>query len=100
MITWTENGEMEFRYHHPSASQVSLVGDFNDWDAYANPMTRTPDGDWVVSLALQDGMYEYKFLADGRYQLDDAALGVEEVPFGCNSILVLNQSAEPALPVG
>ncbi len=100
MITRSESGEIEFRYYHPTAEVVFLVGDFNDWDCSATPMERTDDGEWVVSLSLPDGMYDYKFLADGRYQLDDAAIGVEEVPFGANSILVLNQSAVPALPVG
>jgi 1,4-alpha-glucan branching enzyme len=100
MITRNELGEIEFRYYHPTARHVFLVGDFNCWDTEATPMERTGGGDWIVSLALEDGMYEYKFLADGRYQLDDAAIGVEEVPFGCNSILVLNQSSVPALPVG
>lgn len=100
MITRNDFGDIEFRYYDPRAEAVFLVGDFNDWDCSATPMEQTSDGAWVASLSLPDGMYEYKFLADGRYQLDDAAIGVEEVPFACNSILVLNDSPVPALPVG
>jgi 1,4-alpha-glucan branching enzyme len=100
VISRNDCGEIEFRFKHPTAQQVFLVGDFNEWDSRATPMSRTGGGEWVVSLALPDGMYDYKFLADGRYQLDDAAIGVEEVPFAANSILVLNQNSVPALPVG
>lgn len=100
MIARNEQGEIEFKYYHPTARHVFLVGDFNGWDCEATPMQRTARGEWTVSLALEDGMYEYKFLVDGRFCLDNAAAGVEEVPFGCNSILVLNQSPVPAVPVG
>jgi len=100
MVTRNEQGEIEFKYRHPTARHVYLVGDFNEWDGLATPMRRTAGGEWVVNLSLADGVYEYKFLADGTLHLDVAAAGVEEVPFGCNSILVLNQSAVPALPVG
>ncbi|HOA73486.1 MAG TPA: isoamylase early set domain-containing protein [Phycisphaerae bacterium] len=100
MIHRNDQGEIEFRFHDPQAQEVYLVGDFNCWDTEATPMSRTAEGHWFVRLTLEDGVYEYKFLADGRYRLDDAASGVEEVPFACNSVLVLNQRSEPALPVG
>jgi 1,4-alpha-glucan branching enzyme len=100
MVIRTDRGDLEFRYYDPAADQVFLVGDFNGWDCGATQMARNEGGDWMVMLSLPDGVYEYKFLADGHYVLDDAAAGVEEVPFGSNSILVLNQSPVPALPVG
>lgn len=100
MVTYDEHGAVEFHYFDDLADEVYLVGDFNNWDGSATPMWRVGDGEWVATLGLEDGLYQYKFLADGQYALDDAASGVEEVPFGCNSILVLKQSATPALPVG
>jgi 1,4-alpha-glucan branching enzyme len=100
MINRNAQGDVEFRYYHPNARHVYLVGDFNDWNSSVTPMTRTSGGEWVAILSLADGMYEYKYLVDGKWYLDDAAAGVEEVPFGTNCILVLNQSAVPALPVG
>src|SRR5919201_5681222 len=40
----------------PHASTVSLVGDFNEWDANATPMTRTPTGGtWSVAVRLPPG---------------------------------------------
>ena len=59
----------------PRAKQVSLVGDFNDWDANATPMVRQPDGRWMVSLELSHGYHEYLFLVDGKPVLDPNAAG-------------------------
>jgi 1,4-alpha-glucan branching enzyme len=46
---------------------VALVGDFNDWARKGTPMT-DPDenGVWTVSVPLQPGRYQYKFLVDGK----------------------------------
>src|SRR5262245_31441632 len=47
----------------PHASNVALVGDFNNWDASATPMTRTPTGGtWRVALPLRPGRYVYAFV--------------------------------------
>ncbi len=100
MVTRNWRGEVEFRFHHPWAEEVFLVGDFNGWDTAALPMARNEHAEWVCSLRLADGIYEYKYLADGAWHVEDAAEGVEEVPFGANSVLVLNQTNEPAVPVG
>jgi 1,4-alpha-glucan branching enzyme len=47
----------------PHASQVSVVGDFNQWDGNANPMERAEDGNgiWVAYIeGLQEGdNYKY-----------------------------------------
>jgi hypothetical protein len=49
----------------PRASNVALVGDFNNWDASATPMTSTPnDGTWRVSLPLRPGRYVYAFVVN------------------------------------
>jgi 1,4-alpha-glucan branching enzyme len=60
----------------PEAGQVSLVGDFNDWQPESNPMTRQPDGSWHVVVALNHGHHHYQFLVDGRPTLDPQANGV------------------------
>lgn len=44
---------------------ASVVGEFNDWDPAAHPMSRDDDGRWTATLALDPGM-KYRF----RYQLD------------------------------
>ena len=59
----------------PQARQVSLVGDFNDWDPCATPMIRQPDGRWMAALELRHGYHRYLFLVDGTRMLDPNATG-------------------------
>ena len=50
----------------PHAKGVALVGDFNDWNAAATPMARTPTGGtWSVALQLKPGRHVYAFIVDG-----------------------------------
>lgn len=58
------------------AKAVSLVGDFNQWDAAANPMKRGFDGSWSITLELKHGHHRYAFLVDGVLTLDPRAQGV------------------------
>jgi hypothetical protein len=58
----------------PNAASVSLVGDFNDWDEAATPMTPVAgDGVWSVTVPLAPGRYRYSFLVDGATWLPDPA---------------------------
>ena len=54
---------VRFAVWAPHAQQVSVVGDFNHWDADANPMERSSCGNgiWVTHIAgLQEGdIYKY-----------------------------------------
>ncbi len=64
-----------FYCHAPEARQVSIVGDFNNWDPDATPMIREPDGQWTASLELRHGYHRYAFLVDGKTVLDPNANG-------------------------
>lgn len=59
----------------PSATKVSLVGDFNNWDPAATPMNRMPDGAWMVGVELGHGYHQYYFLVDDKPTLDPHASG-------------------------
>jgi 1,4-alpha-glucan branching enzyme len=59
----------------PQAKSVSLVGDFNGWQPAAHPMTRMPDGGWVIRMELPHGHHQYVFLVDGQPTLDPNAMG-------------------------
>ena len=63
----------QFAYQAPTVRQVSLAGDFNNWDDKAGPMERGPDGAWHLSVPLKPGRYEYRFFADGVWCDDPAA---------------------------
>ncbi|MCK4415073.1 MAG: glycogen-binding domain-containing protein [Candidatus Eisenbacteria sp.] len=61
----TEEG-IRFTYVDATARQVYLAGSFNDWSTTAAQMTRAGDT-WSVTVALEAGEYEYKFIVDGQW---------------------------------
>ena len=65
----------DFFCHAPEAKQVSIVGDFNNWNPNSTPMLRQPDGQWMASLELTHGYHQYAFLVDGKRVLDPNAAG-------------------------
>lgn len=64
-----------------SAGQVSLVGDFNNWDPAAQPLRRR-DGAWSVTLHLPPGRYRYAFVVDGDLWYNDPGHPVAQDEFG------------------
>ena len=66
---------VDFFCRAPKAKSVSLICDFNEWDPAANPMTRMPDGGWVVRVSLPQGHQRYLFMVDGKPTLDPNAVG-------------------------
>jgi hypothetical protein len=55
----------------PGATSVSLVGEFNDWDATRTPMQRvSDDGTWLVTVPLMPGRYEFQYEIDGVRRTD------------------------------
>jgi 1,4-alpha-glucan branching enzyme len=59
-----------FSYEAPSAKTVSVLGDFNRWDARIHPMKKNSRGRWNKIMMLFPGRYEYRFLVDGKWQND------------------------------
>ena len=65
----------------PRAQRVSLVGDFNGWNAAVTPLGRDSSGAaWVVTVPLAAGTYQYAFVVDGEAWLADptAPLSLED----------------------
>ncbi|MDX2249821.1 MAG: M20/M25/M40 family metallo-hydrolase [Bacteroidia bacterium] len=51
------------------AQEVNLVGDFNNWNMFGTPMTKTKDG-WECKIDLPKGIYLYKYIVDGAWTAD------------------------------
>ena len=59
-------------FRAPVAQRVSVVGDFNGWDARADTMTRDPaTGLWSHTLALRPGRHVYAFVVDDSLWMRD-----------------------------
>ena len=63
-------------FHCPAtqAARVSLIGDFNNWNATRHRMQRQADGSWCLEVPLTRGYHYYQFLVDGEPVLDPEAM--------------------------
>jgi 1,4-alpha-glucan branching enzyme len=86
---------VRFVFVAPYASRVSLVGDFNGWNAGAMPMRRTADGRaWLLDVPLVPGRHVYSFVVDGDLAPDPTAPRAAEDDFGVPSSVVLVAGAK------
>jgi hypothetical protein len=77
----------------PGATRVSVVGDFNNWDASATPMAHSGSGDmWVLNARLPRGVHLYSFVLDGSEWRPDpsAPLAADGSFGGHNSVIVVD----------
>lgn len=59
-------------FRAPAARHVSVVGDFNGWDAHSDAMSRDPvTGLWSHTLALRPGRHVYAFVVDDSVWMRD-----------------------------
>ena len=78
-----ESREVTFTIDNPDASEISLIGEFNNWSPESAPMKLSGSGMWSVTVLLPPGTYSYKFLVDRKQKLPDpAATGTEPDGFG------------------
>lgn len=77
----------------PNAKSVSLVGEFNNWDESATPMTRLKNGSFKVTLDLEnDHEYQFRYLLNEKEWENDAdADKFVSTPYGNseNSVIVV-----------
>ena len=54
------------------AEKLAVVGDFNNWDAEANPLKKLKSGNFKGQINLEKGQsYEFKYVADGKHYFND-----------------------------
>lgn len=70
-------------------STVAVSGDFNNWDANGRPMEdKQGDGNYVATILLAPGVYEYKFIVNGTWSIDPNNTEWVQNTFGTlNSVL-------------
>lgn len=85
---------VKFVFVAPQAEKVSLVGDFNGWDASTTPMVRSANsGLWTVTLPLSEGRHLYAFVVDGdSWSADPNAPFAPDDGFGhANSVRIVSR---------
>ena len=87
---------MEFVFVNSSASSVSIVGDFNDWEEGGSPLQRVKNGAgvWAITIPLAPGRYHYTFVVDGtKWVADPSAPRTLEDDFGRpNSVITVGDA--------
>ena len=73
----TARGGHMFRVWAPHAEAVSVVGDFNEWDAARHPLTRGGDGIWEGEIAGLSEYDIYKYAITG----DDGTVHMKADPY-------------------
>ena len=64
--------QVHFTLEAPSASRVSLVGDFNGWRPGQLNLKPAQNGVWEITIALRKGaIYTYNFLIDDERWMPD-----------------------------
>ncbi|MEO8233481.1 MAG: alpha-amylase family glycosyl hydrolase [Ignavibacteriota bacterium] len=96
-VKLTKSKKYLFTYNpQVGEKQVSLFGQFNNWDRQSLPMKDTNgDGVLEVEIPLDPGRYEYKFFVDGREVVDPA--NPDKVSNGMgdfNSLRIIEESAK------
>ena len=76
-----------YREWAPAAHYLSLFGDFNNWDRYANPLEREEDGVW--SIFLPDAQYKDKLTKGSLLKvLVQSSIGEQErIPVYINRVV-------------
>lgn len=74
--------------HNGTVNEVLLAGDFNDWTP--EPMAKRDSG-FHAAVKLEPGVYQYKFVVDGQWQMDPFSKGNVQNDFGtANSVLLVD----------
>jgi len=74
--------KVQFEFSAPGACEVFVAGEFNNWDARADPLKKDENGLWKITLPLTSGKYEYRFLTDGKWENDRSCSGCVPNNFG------------------
>lgn len=70
--------EVVFNVYSPDSKVVEVAGEFNSWTPAK--MKKGEEGVWSLKKSLAAGSYQYKFVFDGSWEIDQA--NPDRVPDG------------------
>ena len=77
-----------FRVYAPHATTVAVAGEFNQWSAIANPLTKGGGSVWSAEVTTAERFQQYKYVIDGTtWQKDPNSLMVQHSGGDANSII-------------
>lgn len=81
----------QFVLENARAHRVSVVGDFNGWNASKTPMVHTPGGtSWSAIVPIMPGRHIYGFMIDDSvFTLDPRAFKSRDVDLGTEGSVVI-----------
>ncbi len=91
-----------FSFEARGAGVVYIAGEFNAWAPTRDAMTKVGEATWEITLSLDPGRYEYKFVIDGTDWRDDPANpnAVSDPYGGKNSVVVVLEDGSIEVPAG
>jgi len=74
----------------PKAREITIVGDFNNWDKEATLLKKLENGDFTITLELDPGKeYRFRYLIDGKtWENDWRADKYVKNPYGVEDSVV------------
>jgi hypothetical protein len=91
-VSLTREVPVPLTFDAAGAKSVSIVGDFNDWDSTASPLTQFgSNGPWTVTVNVMPGRHLYAFMVDGKFVVDPRAPRARDLDYGGDaSVLMVN----------
>jgi len=80
----------QFVLENTTARRVSVVGDFNNWNPNATPMTHSDGGIWSVIVPVVPGRHVYGYMVnDSVFTLDPQKPTARDPDFGTNASVLM-----------
>ena len=81
--------KIPLRVRAEGAKEVVLTGDFTQWAKDKVRLTPSAGGEWIASLELAPGEYQYRLIVDGEWR--DHAEAAQRVPnsFGTQNCVLI-----------
>jgi hypothetical protein len=75
-------GRVTFRFQTVPGQRVYVMGDFNNWDPFWDPLKEARPGQFLATLRLTPGPHYYLFAVNGRAVPDPLNLSTAQDPEG------------------
>lgn len=87
--------QIRFEFPDLFGNEVRLAGDFNNWNPYDVELQQGEEN-WVIDLEVEKGTYEYKFVIDDKFWINDpqADYYVNGNNNSLNSIIAINNKKQ------